>query len=143
MALIHPRIKNYNVAVREWGDRIVFLRKIVPGGCDHSYGIHVARLAGLPNEVIDRAREILHNLESNELTPNAVPKLALGEQTIKMVAEPQLDMFAAEEKKLRDELKKIDVNRLTPLDALHKIDELIKLVKDQDKDSIKQGGKKS
>jgi DNA mismatch repair protein MutS len=128
LALILPRVKNFNVAVREWGDHIVFLRKIVPGGCDHSYGIQVARLAGLPPEVIRRAKEILGNLEANELTPNEVPKLALGEATYGMVAEPQMDMFAAEEKKIRDELKKIDVDRLTPVDALKKLDELKKML---------------
>ena len=73
---ILPRVKNYNVAVKEWKDHIVFLRKIIPGGCDHSYGIQVARLAGLPNEIITRAKEILHNLEADELTPNELPRLA-------------------------------------------------------------------
>jgi len=128
LALILPRVKNFNVAVKEWGDHIVFLRKIVPGGCDHSYGIQVARLAGLPREVIDRAKEVLHNLESNELTPNEVPKLALGKHALLKVAEPQLNMFAEEEQKLREELKKVDVNRLTPLEALQKLDDLKKRI---------------
>jgi DNA mismatch repair protein MutS len=128
LALILPRVKNYNVAVKEWGEHIVFLRKIVPGGCDHSYGIQVARLAGLPREVIERAKEVLHNLESNELTPNEVPKLALGEHAPLKVAEPQLNMFAQEEQKLRDRLKKIDVDSMTPLEALKKLDELRKLI---------------
>ena len=128
LALILPRVKNFNVAVKEWGDHIVFLRKIVPGGCDHSYGIQVARLAGLPREVIDRAKEVLHNLESNELTPNEVPKLALGKHALLKVAEPQLNMFAEEEQRLREELKKVDVNRLTPLEALQKLDELKKRI---------------
>lgn len=128
LALILPRVKNFNVAVKEWGEHIVFLRKIVPGGCDHSYGIQVARLAGLPREVIERAKEVLHNLESNELTPNEVPKLALGEHAPLKVAEPQLNMFAQEEQKLRDRLKKIDVDSMTPLEALKKLDELRKLI---------------
>ena len=64
-----PRVKNFNVAVREWNDQIVFLRKIVEGGTDKSYGIHVARLAGVPKPVLDRAKEILNNLEESELTP--------------------------------------------------------------------------
>ena len=67
LALTLPRVKNYNVAVREWKDEIVFLRKIVAGGADRSYGIHVAKLAGMPREVIERAREILRNLEKREL----------------------------------------------------------------------------
>lgn len=128
LALILPRVKNFNVAVKEWGEHIVFLRKIVPGGCDHSYGIQVARLAGLPRELIDRAKEVLHNLEANELTPNELPKLALGERAYLKVAEPQLNMFAEEEQKLREMLKKIDIDHLTPLEALQKLNELIKLI---------------
>ena len=128
LALILPRVKNFNVAVKEWGDHIVFLRKIVPGGCDHSYGIQVARLAGLPIEVIQRAREVLHNLESNELTPNEMPKLALGRHAPLKVAEPQMNIFSVEEQKIRETLKKIDINSLTPLEALTLIDELKKLI---------------
>ncbi|MFH1940802.1 MAG: DNA mismatch repair protein MutS, partial [bacterium] len=128
LALILPRVKNFNVAVKEWGDHIVFLRKIVPGGCDHSYGIQVARLAGLPREVIDRAKEVLHNLESNELTPNEVPKLALGVHAPAIVAQTQLNMFSVEEQKIRDALMKIDVDNLTPLEALKIIDDLKKLM---------------
>ncbi len=130
LALILPRVRNFNVAVKEWGEHIVFLRKIVPGGCDHSYGIQVARLAGLPRELIDRAKEVLHNLEANELTPNALPKLALGDHAPLKVAEPQLNMFAEEEHKLREAVKKIDVNHLTPLEALKLLDGLRKIVSD-------------
>src|SRR5207247_1865384 len=64
-----PRLKNFNVAVREWHDQIVFLRRIVEGGTDKSYGIHVARLAGVPKAVLERAKVILNNLEESELTP--------------------------------------------------------------------------
>ena len=130
LALILPRVKNFNVAVREWGDHIVFLRKIVAGGCDHSYGIQVARLAGLPAEVISRAKEILGNLEANELTPNRMPRLAAGAEAAWKVAEPapQLDMFAARESLLADALEKLDVNSLTPLEALRKLDELKKMI---------------
>src|SRR5205814_4025831 len=63
-----PRLKNFNVAVREWNDQIIFLRKILPGGTDKSYGIQVARLAGVPKPVLERAKEILSNLEESELT---------------------------------------------------------------------------
>ncbi|RMF61426.1 MAG: DNA mismatch repair protein MutS, partial [Calditrichaeota bacterium] len=73
LALMLPRVKNYNVAVKEWADNFVFLRKMVEGGCDHSYGIQVAKLAGLPAPVIQRAKEILSNLEREELTPNHLP----------------------------------------------------------------------
>jgi DNA mismatch repair protein MutS len=76
LALTMQGVKNYNVLVREQGDRIVFLRKIVQGGSDKSYGIQVARLAGMPQEVIDRAREILENLEEGEFGETGQPKLA-------------------------------------------------------------------
>jgi len=76
LELLLPRVKNFNVAVREWGDEVVFLHKIVPGGTDKSYGIQVARLAGLPREIIDRAKAILANLEQEELDETSRPKLA-------------------------------------------------------------------
>jgi DNA mismatch repair protein MutS len=71
-----PRVKNYNVAVREWHDQVIFLHKILPGGTDKSYGIQVGRLAGLPKEVIARAKEVLANLEEAELSAEGQPKLA-------------------------------------------------------------------
>jgi DNA mismatch repair protein MutS len=76
LAATCPGVKNYNVAVREWSDQIIFIRKIVEGGTDKSYGIHVARLAGLPRPVIERAKEVLRNLEEAELTPEGQPKIA-------------------------------------------------------------------
>jgi DNA mismatch repair protein MutS len=69
-------VRNYNIAVREWNDQIIFLRKIVKGGADKSYGIQVARLAGLPAPIIARAKEILSNLEQHELTADGKPALA-------------------------------------------------------------------
>lgn len=86
LALLYPRIKNYNVAVEEWKDQVVFLRKIVPGGSDNSYGIYVAQMAGLPAPLIARAKEILTNLEANELSPTTKnhgwPCAARAEHTI-------------------------------------------------------------
>ncbi|MCO5061900.1 MAG: hypothetical protein M9963_07845 [Kiritimatiellae bacterium] len=76
LSIALPGVKNYNVLVRETGDRIAFLRRIVPGAADKSYGIQVARLAGLPPEVVARAREILHNLEEGEFEETGQPKLA-------------------------------------------------------------------
>ena len=76
LAATLPRVKNYNVAVREWHDQVIFLHKILPGGTDKSYGIQVARLAGLPKEVITRAKEVLNNLEEAELSAEGKPKLA-------------------------------------------------------------------
>ena len=93
-----PRLKNFNVAVREWNDQIVFLRKIVEGGTDKSYGIQVARLAGVPKAVLERAKEILHNLEESELTPEGTVRQkarhrAEREKLQKLGPPPQLDMF--------------------------------------------------
>src|SRR6202035_3321470 len=76
LAVVCTGVKNYNVAVREWNDQIIFLRKIQPGAADKSYGIQVARLAGLPNEIIHRAKEILANLEASELNAQGKPRLA-------------------------------------------------------------------
>jgi DNA mismatch repair protein MutS len=93
-----PRLKNFNVAVREWNDQIVFLRKIVEGGTDKSYGIQVARLAGVPKPVIERAKQILRNLEESELTPEGNVRQPQPrperEKLKKLTASPQLDLFA-------------------------------------------------
>jgi DNA mismatch repair protein MutS len=93
-----PRLKNFNVAVREWNDQIVFLRKIVEGGTDKSYGIQVARLAGVPKPVLDRAKEILRNLEASELTPEGAVRQpsrhrAEREKLQKLAPPPQMDLF--------------------------------------------------
>jgi DNA mismatch repair protein MutS len=126
LALIYPKIKNFNVAVKEWGDHIVFLRKIVEGGCDHSYGIQVARLAGLPKEVIQRAKEVLANLEANELTPNELPKLAMGKGGPVMTAQPQMNIFSQESERVIQILKDLDIDTITPVEALKLLDDLIK-----------------
>jgi DNA mismatch repair protein MutS len=94
-----PRLKNFNVAVREWRDQIVFLRKIVDGGADKSYGIQVARLAGVPKPVLDRAKEILRNLEESELTPEGNVRQSTRKQQdrdkLKQLSPaPQMDLFA-------------------------------------------------
>jgi DNA mismatch repair protein MutS len=93
-----PRLKNFNVAVREWNDQIVFLRKIVEGGTDKSYGIQVARLAGVPKPVLERAKEILRNLEDSELTPEGTVRRAAAanrerEKLKQLTPPPQLDLF--------------------------------------------------
>ncbi len=130
LELILPRVKNYNVSVKEWGDKIIFLRKIVPGGSDQSYGIQVARLAGLPREVISRAKEVLANLETDVLTPNKMPKLARHRKG----ASPrvvQLSLFKPADGALRKKLEQIDVNNLTPLEALLKLNELKQALAEQ------------
>jgi DNA mismatch repair protein MutS len=129
LALLYPKIKNYNVAVEEWEDQVVFLRKIVPGGTDNSYGIYVAQMAGLPMTLIERAREILSNLEANELTPNSKkPKLA-QRHSGRQVDRNQLSLFTEKkESKVEKELQHMDVNRMTPMQALQKLDELKKML---------------
>ena len=93
-----PRLKNFNVAVREYNDQIVFLHKIVEGGADKSYGIQVARLAGVPKSVVERAKEILRNLEESELTPEGTVRQASRHKAerdkLKQLAPPpQMDLF--------------------------------------------------
>ncbi len=122
LALTLPRIKNYHVSVREWKDEVVFLRKIVAGPSDRSYGIHVAKLAGIPRDVIDRAREILFNLEKQELDEAGQPRLArhgrpAGDRN-------QMMLFAEDReyallRELRDEIEGLDLASLTPLEALN------------------------
>jgi len=119
LALTHEGVKNYNVAVREWGDRIIFLRKILPGGTSRSYGIQVARLAGVPVEVIRRAGEILKNMEKGELDAAGVPRFAGGRKTgAKNRTAKQLSLFPDEREILHHALMELDVSRLSPLEAL-------------------------
>ncbi len=126
LALTKKRVKNFNFAVREWNDEVIFLRRIVPGSASRSYGIQVARLAGLPQEVIERAKEILGNLEKGELTKGGVPRLAVrpGE-----TAGPgQLDLFSAEDEWIRTELRRISIDTMSPIEAMNKLYELKKRV---------------
>jgi DNA mismatch repair protein MutS len=119
---IHSRIVNYNVAVKEYGDHVVFLRKIIPGGCDKSYGIHVAQMAGIPQEVIFRAREILSNLSKDERTlPTDKGFSHLKGQDVN-----QLSLFEQKESKLIQEISELDINNVTPIEALQKLNELKK-----------------
>lgn len=128
LAGLLPRVKNYQVAVREWGDKVVFLRKIIEGGCDDSYGIQVAKLAGVPQEVIDRAKEILANLENGGM---GIPDFAQGKRAPKFQPTPQLSLFSALPDPLLEELKSLDLNSMTPLEALNKLAELVKRAKNQ------------
>ncbi len=128
LALTRERVKNYNIAVKEWNDQIIFLRKIVKGGASHSYGIQVARLAGLPQDVIDRAREVLKNLEAGEFEQAGQPRLARGKKRGAASPSPQLSLFDAAPDPLRGRLAEIDVTVLTPLEALNLLDELKSMV---------------
>lgn len=113
-------VRNYNIAVREWGDKIVFLHKIVEGGTSRSYGIQVAKLAGIPEEVIKRAKEILASIEEEELTvgPQPIPR-----GRMKGAKQPlqQLPLFMRETDRIGEEIREMDINKLTPLEALNMI----------------------
>lgn len=136
MSLLYTRIKNLHIKVKEWNDQIIFLRKIDTGSCDHSYGIQVARLAGVPRKVIIRAREILTNLENMELTPDHKPVLARHREDVKLLARVQTDLFSGGGVQLNamdsihsevlSQLQNLDVDGLTPLDALNLLSDLKK-----------------
>ena len=127
MAEIFPRIKNYKVEVREYDDKVIFLHKVNPGRADHSYGIQVAQMAGLPMFVTNRAKEILQNLESKELTPYEEKKEKL--KRLKKAEDNQISMFEFQDDELRGEINEIEINNLTPIEALNKLHELKKKVK--------------
>jgi DNA mismatch repair protein MutS len=115
-------VKNYNIAVKEWGDRIIFLRKIVEGGTNRSYGIQVAKIAGVPEEVIIRAKEILANLEKGELDAIGIPRIAYSKKKEEK-KKVQLSLFMDGEDLIVHELKNIDVMKMTPMDAINMISE--------------------
>jgi DNA mismatch repair protein MutS len=109
-----PGIANFRVAVEEFGDEIVWTHKVLPGGTDRSYGIHVARMAGVPSPVLIRSRQILDELEQKNQAPKAIPA-----QTQKL----QMTLFEFEEPPVVKELQELDVNQLTPIEALRLLDE--------------------
>ena len=124
---IYPRIKNFQVTVKKWGQEIIFLHQVLPGGCDDSYGIEVARLAGLPGGTIKRAREILRLLDSGRFS-----KSELGRGV--HVRLNQTSLFdASSEAKMNDiekKLQELDIEKLTPLEAMQILAELKKDVSD-------------
>jgi DNA mismatch repair protein MutS len=124
MAELFPKIKNYKVEVREYDDKVVFLHKVNPGRADHSYGIQVAQMAGLPMFVTNRAKEVLDNLESKELTPYEIKKERL--KKLKIENDNQISLFEFKDDELRTELNNLEVDNLTPIQALNKLSELKK-----------------
>jgi len=120
-----PRVKNFNVAVSEEGGEVTFLYKIVPGGVDKSYGIHVAQLAGLPRSVVHRAREVLDELEGDRRTARPAPK-GRGKEA----AAKQISLFG-QKSPLLEELAKLDINAMTPLEAITRLYELQKKAKEE------------
>jgi DNA mismatch repair protein MutS len=122
------RIKNFNVSIKEVGNRVIFLRKLIPGGSEHSFGIHVAKMAGMPPKLINRANEILKKLEIDRTEGQSI------KDSIKKVQNQayQLQMFSVEDPvlvKIRDSINNLDVNILTPVEALLKLDEIQRLIK--------------
>jgi len=115
-----PRVFNLNVAVKEYGDKIVFLRKIIEGSADHSYGIQVAQLAGLPQTVIERAKEVLWSLETQYTT--------LQRKRVKKedLSKYQIGIFDEKETKFKAELKELDIDNMTPMEAMAKLNDLKK-----------------
>ena len=120
------RIRNYNVSVREVNGKVIFLRKLVRGGSEHSFGIHVAKLAGMPASIVERANQILKELEGSA-NANVNAKAHLGESREGM----QLSFFQLDDpvlEQIRDEVKSMDINNLTPLEALNKLSDIKRLV---------------
>jgi len=113
-----PRVKNFNVAVAEEGDKVIFLHKVVPGGTDRSYGIHVAQLAGLPRSVINRAQEVLVELESHASKEGRIPR-----------GRAQQPSFFSKDSLLADEIIKLDIDSMSPLEAITKLYELKRMAK--------------
>ncbi len=122
-----PRIQNFHVSVKEVGNKIIFLRKLLPGGSAHSFGIHVAQLAGMPTSLVLRAHEILQNLEKDHVLEDNIDKLKEMPK-----ANFQMSLFGAEIpeglQKIEDQLKELDVNSLSPIEALLKLNELKRLL---------------
>jgi DNA mismatch repair protein MutS len=123
LARSKPRVKNYNIAVKEWNDEIIFLRKLIEGGTNRSYGIQVARLAGIPNTVIRRAKKILYDIENNECGLKGSSVLAEG-LNIPGKGHVQLHLFSKPDHFILEKLQKVDISKMTPLDALNCLNEL-------------------
>lgn len=117
---LYPTVKNYNIAVKEWNEQMIFLRKIERGGADQSYGIQVARLAGIPDKVVKRAKDILHNLEEHEISPQGLTNTIRKKLNQSI---PQMEIYEVllnkteEKENFIQEIKNLDLNELTPIQA--------------------------
>jgi DNA mismatch repair protein MutS len=125
-----PRVRNFSIAIKEINNKIIFLRKLVQGGSEHSFGIHVAQMAGMPKQVIDRANKILSHLEKNH-SSEALTNEKSNKKTKVTGALPQpdyqLSIFQLDDpvlSQIKDELTSIDINTLTPVEALMKLNEI-------------------
>ena len=131
MEKTYRRIANYNVSVKEIDGRVVFVRKLVPGGSEHSFGIHVAKLAGMPPSIVERADEVLHQLEEN----NRGEKKPLNIKDAPVTGGMQLSFFQLDDPVLcqvRDEILNVDIDNLTPMQALNKLNDIKKIITGRD-----------
>lgn len=125
MATTFDRIKNYNVSVKELKDNVLFLRKLTPGGSEHSFGIHVAKMAGMPQQVINKANKILKKLEKSHSSEELTDKLQAAQ------SEMQLSFFNLDDpllEQIKEEITHLDINTLTPVEALMKLNEIKRLI---------------
>jgi len=132
LAEVMDGVKNYNVLVREWNDEIIFVRKVAPGSTDRSYGIHVARLAGLPESVVDRARSILTTLEAHSIDitqrGDLAPQQSKDAPSVRLV---QLPLFGIPGSRAMQILKDLDLSNITPMEAMARLQELKEMVEEE------------
>ncbi len=121
LAATKPRVKNCNVAVKEWNEEVIFLRKLADGATNRSYGIQVGRLAGIPAEVLERAKEILRNIEAGELDGVGLPQLAHSKRAMDAPSGTQLTLFNSPDQRVINRLRKLDIDTMTPLEALNQL----------------------
>lgn len=129
MEQLFSRVKNYNVSVREVDGQVIFLRKLVRGGSEHSFGIHVAQMAGMPQAIVDRAEAILHQLEQNNSAEAVTKPMSEIAKTSKSGME--LSFYQLDDPvlcQIRDEISGLDINSLTPIEALNKLNEIKKII---------------
>ncbi|NVO19324.1 MAG: DNA mismatch repair protein MutS [Bacteroidetes bacterium] len=131
MAQSNPRIKNYHIAVKEIGNKVIFLRKLTPGGSEHSFGIHVARMAGMPGTLLQRAESLLSQLEKKHSSEELNPGNDKEKPGRKPKDEFQLSFFQLDDpllERIRDDIKTLDIDTLTPVEALMKLNEIKKML---------------
>jgi DNA mismatch repair protein MutS len=120
------RVKNFNVSIKELKDKVIFLRKLVPGGSEHSFGIYVAQLAGMPTAVIHKAKKILKRLEATHTNEDVKDKLQKEAQEDVQLSFFQMDDPLLEE--IKDEILNINIDALTPIEALMKLNEIKRML---------------
>ncbi|MGD9278326.1 MAG: DNA mismatch repair protein MutS [Desulfobacterales bacterium] len=123
LARLKSRVRNYNIAVKEWNDEIIFLRKLVEGGTNRSYGIQVARLAGIPDRVIQRAKKILYHIENDKHGLKS-PAFMIEDGDVLKKGQVQLNLFSGPDQYVIEKLQKLDISKMTPLDALNCLNKL-------------------